>query len=130
VDQREHYAYRHEPWRAEAACKGHPTSWWFPERGGSNAAIKRAVAICNSCTVKDDCLESALVRFEQGIWGGINIRDRRELRDKRQIKKQLVCQHCRTIYTRTGAQAGINLYCSIRCKKQATSIQVMQRRNR
>lgn len=53
-------------WHDDAACKGHPTEWWFPDVGQT---AHRAVAICNTCPVIDDCRREH--RGEQhGVWHG------------------------------------------------------------
>ena len=61
-----------QPWRAEAACVGKPTAWWFDERG----ADPRAVTICASCPVKRPCLLWAVRAGEHGYWGGMTDRQR------------------------------------------------------
>lgn len=55
----------------------------FPERG---ASTKEAKALCNSCTIKDDCLYFALDRkIKFGIWGGESERTRRKMRKENDI---------------------------------------------
>ena len=66
-------------WRSEAACIGAPTDLFFPEN--SMTVSKIAKAICDSCPVKEQCLEFALVTFENhGYWGGTTPKQRRILR--------------------------------------------------
>ena len=67
-----------QPWMSEAACRDMPTDWWFPERGGDLTAAKQ---ICNTCTVKQQCLDYALtLPFCVGIWGGTSGMERRRLK--------------------------------------------------
>ena len=65
-------------WRVDALCaETHPEAF-FPEKGGSTRDAKR---ICNSCDVKEQCLNYALDHDERfGIWGGLSERERRKLR--------------------------------------------------
>lgn len=65
-------------WRAEAACKGTPTSEFFPE--GKRKVSAEVKALCASCTVRQECLTFAVTEHIQfGVWGGIGIRKRRAL---------------------------------------------------
>lgn len=69
----------HRPaWHARAACRGMGTDAFFPERGGS---IDAATAVCEGCTVRDDCLSAALAVGDcRGIWGGLSAKGRKVLR--------------------------------------------------
>ena len=54
------------------ACKGMPTSWWFPSQtkeGHING--RKAVAICRACPVLNECKAYALRHETHGIWGGL-----------------------------------------------------------
>jgi hypothetical protein len=46
-------------WLDDAACRGRPIAWWYPEPG---AKFSTAVAlnICRGCPVRGDCLDEAL----------------------------------------------------------------------
>lgn len=44
---------------------------------------RRAKEVCAGCPVRSDCLEAALVRREDGIWGGTTEAERREIRRAR-----------------------------------------------
>jgi WhiB family transcriptional regulator, redox-sensing transcriptional regulator len=62
-------------WMADAACRGYPTEWWFPERGEMATEAK---AICARCPVAEQCLELGLSMptgggHGYGIWGGVSI---------------------------------------------------------
>ena len=51
---------------------------FFPEKGGST---REAKAVCQSCEVREECLEYALANDERfGIWGGLSERERRRIR--------------------------------------------------
>lgn len=72
-------------WQDRAACRGRPTSWFFPSRGrpdldddqSPSAAI---VALCSACPVRAACLDYALtLRITDGYWGGLTARQRRDL---------------------------------------------------
>jgi hypothetical protein len=54
------------------ACKGSPTSWWFPEQtseGRTNG--RKAIQMCNTCVILNDCRTYALRNETHGIWGGL-----------------------------------------------------------
>lgn len=75
-------------WLEEAACKGKPTSMFFPERPTPEATspmteIKAALAICATCSVIQPCLDYALERKEPGIWGGTTENERRKMKSLR-----------------------------------------------
>jgi WhiB family redox-sensing transcriptional regulator len=60
-------------WRLEAACRGMPTGWWYPERpptGQMIANMRKAKAICASCPVRLPCMEDGRDEL-YGIWGGV-----------------------------------------------------------
>ena len=65
-------------WRLEAACRGMPTGWWFPERpptGPMIANMRKAKAICATCPVQVECLDDGRDEL-YGIWGGLVTRKR------------------------------------------------------
>ena len=69
------------PWHQDAACRGMPTSWWYPQRGESTDNAKQ---VCKHCPVQADCLDHALDTRERfGIWGGEAERQRRATRTER-----------------------------------------------
>jgi hypothetical protein len=53
-------------WHDDAACKGHPVAWWFPDQGET---AHRAIAICHTCPVIDHCRREHGGE-EHGIWHG------------------------------------------------------------
>ncbi len=67
-----------EDWRQDALCAETDPEAFFPEKGGSTREAKR---VCSGCSVRAECLESALANDERfGIWGGLSERERRRLR--------------------------------------------------
>lgn len=65
-------------WHRRAACRGMGTDAFFPNRGESSAA---AVAVCEGCEVRSECLDAALERADtHGVWAGTSARGRRVLR--------------------------------------------------
>ena len=68
-------------WQERALCAQTDPEAFFPEKGGSTREAKR---VCTGCTVRVECLESALANDERfGIWGGLSERERRRLRLQR-----------------------------------------------
>ena len=66
-------------WRSGAACSGQDPKIWFPD-GVRMASLRRAVAICNLCPVKAECLAHALeVKEPHGVWGGVSETQRRRM---------------------------------------------------
>lgn len=71
-----------QSWRADAACKGKPTEWWFPEfNQRTTADLREAQRICASCPAQDPCRAYAERLNLVGVWGATHaasrIRDRR-----------------------------------------------------
>ena len=65
-------------WQTDALCAQTDPEAFFPEKGGSTREAKR---VCESCTVRTECLEYALQQDERfGIWGGLSERERRKLK--------------------------------------------------
>jgi WhiB family transcriptional regulator, redox-sensing transcriptional regulator len=65
-------------WQSDALCAQTDPEAFFPEKGGSTRDAKR---ICDSCEVRQQCLDYALENDERfGIWGGLSERERRKLR--------------------------------------------------
>jgi len=63
-------------WQDAAACRGWPTSWWFPDKR-LLPEHREAITICYACTVRPACLNEALQRGHQGTWGGITQHERK-----------------------------------------------------
>lgn len=71
-------------WMSEGACAGHPEpDLWFPDKGGFKDT-QRARMICDSCTVRADCLRYAVDEMiTHGMWGGLAPKERRHLQQPR-----------------------------------------------
>ncbi|MFF8971223.1 WhiB family transcriptional regulator [Streptomyces sp. NPDC014995] len=71
-----------DPWVERAACRNTDPETFFPTAGKAGDRDPEAAAkrVCARCPVAHDCLREAL-RLEEstGIWGGLNVRERREL---------------------------------------------------
>ena len=66
-------------WMIGSMCYGKPTRWWFPEHGDKADAVfnfKVAKRICNTCSVKRQCLEYGIETNSFGVWGGVTLRGR------------------------------------------------------
>jgi WhiB family transcriptional regulator, redox-sensing transcriptional regulator len=69
-----------EGWRSAAACAGSDSEVFFPAPE-DQAGIDRAKAICESCPVREACLQYALsTNQSDGVWGGLDAQERRRLR--------------------------------------------------
>lgn len=69
--------------QADAACRGQDPNLWHPHGKPGQATIKEAAAkaVCAGCEVREECLAYALEADEpEGIWGGLNQAERRQLR--------------------------------------------------
>lgn len=70
-------------WRHEAACRDEDPELFFPigNIGPALLQIDEAKRICQSCRVRELCLQWALETCqESGVWGGMSEDDRRLLR--------------------------------------------------
>jgi WhiB family redox-sensing transcriptional regulator len=65
-------------WRERGRCKGVDPEVFYPEDEEDDAV--EAKEICETCVVRETCLEHALaVREKAGVWGGYTARERRRL---------------------------------------------------
>ena len=64
-------------WRKHAACGGIDPEVFYPV---SDEEAEEAKLICDSCPVRQACLEHALANRErEGVWGGATERERRRM---------------------------------------------------
>ena len=80
-------------WHHRAACRPElkpetitHADWvnlWFPPPGAPTAHVR---AICNTCPVKDECLEANL-HERDGIYGGMSARERQRIRGQRGVTR-------------------------------------------
>jgi WhiB family transcriptional regulator, redox-sensing transcriptional regulator len=60
-----------QPWMQQAACTGKTADLFYPERHDA-VEVKYAVAICQACPVREQCLAHAIATGEDhGVWGGL-----------------------------------------------------------
>ena len=69
-------------WMIHGACVGDDRDLWFPDAGGSTRAARQ---ICNGCSVKQQCLDYAVVYEDFGIWGGMSPEQRNRYRREQRI---------------------------------------------
>jgi hypothetical protein len=89
-------------WMAAAACRTASPNLFFPQRGDPQHATAAAKAVCDTCPVRDACLDYALATSQKhGIWGGMSERQRRGLRIARNRGglHERTCAWCRTPFT-------------------------------
>lgn len=64
------------PWAVYAACRSEQSLLFFPQNKNEE---RKALAICGSCPVVEDCLAHAFETKERfGVWGGMTERQRRK----------------------------------------------------
>ena len=71
-------------WHARGLCSGADSDLFFPSHGDPGTEARR---ICFRCAVRRECLEYAIAAGELGIWGGLDERERSNLRKKRQRRQ-------------------------------------------
>ena len=72
------YEWEDRSWMERAECKGLDPELFFGEKGVSN---EPAMRVCESCVVRELCLQWALSHNETyGIWGGTSAQERKQLR--------------------------------------------------
>lgn len=66
-------------WQENAQCVRFPDVDFF--NTGSPSNVVRCKIICDTCVVRNECLNFALRNWEDdGIWGGTTVKERKELR--------------------------------------------------
>lgn len=97
-------------WHAEASCLGADANLFFPERGDV-MAWREALAMCEDCPVKAQCLHDNA--FEKdGIFGGLTGKQRRQWRKDNNVGR--TCVQCGATFT---PHAVVQVCCSEECKK-------------
>ncbi len=72
-------------WQEFAACAGDQGALFYPPLQQERKAVRlarerQAKAICQTCTVREECLDHALhVGERYGIWGGLTDQERRNV---------------------------------------------------
>jgi len=62
-----------EPWVQQALCANHPINpdLFYVSKKTRPEDVEAAVAVCQACPVRRDCLQNALDNDDPwGIWGG------------------------------------------------------------
>jgi WhiB family redox-sensing transcriptional regulator len=70
-------------WRHEAACRDEDPELFFPigNTGPALLQIDEAKAVCQSCSVTEECLLWALdTGQDAGVWGGLSEDERRAVK--------------------------------------------------
>jgi len=68
-------------WMARGKCAVEPPETFFPSDG---VGVIKARRICETCPVKEACLEYALAnRVDHGVWGATSERQRRRILKER-----------------------------------------------
>ena len=111
------HVFQRADWITEAACASKPTRWWYSDDAGDQA---RALVECGRCPVKQECLDTALLRNEVGIWGGTTQAERGAPRAAGTPRKVLVCAECRTMFERDANLRGGRMYCAKSCANRAS----------
>lgn len=77
------------PWMKDAACTGHPVSWWFPDNETQwMHQAREALAICHRCPVQAECLQFAIDNDDRhGIFGGTLPHERYALKHNKPLRK-------------------------------------------
>ncbi len=64
-------------WRILGACRGLDPETFHPAEGDEGM---RAKMVCDTCVVRNTCLEFAIAHHEKdGVWGGMTVAERRRL---------------------------------------------------
>lgn len=67
-------------WMDDAACRGIKNVNFFPDVH-YNTEVHQAIAICRTCSVREDCAEFAIEnQIEYGVWGGMTAAERKQWR--------------------------------------------------
>lgn len=66
-------------WMVDALCATHPDpELWFPTTGDPMTVAAPAIAVCQSCPVRQPCLDFAMTDLRiEGVWGGLTHAQRR-----------------------------------------------------
>ena len=84
-------------WMKDAACKGQPTSVFFPLKAHSPPPTVRE--LCAGCPVADQCLVYAVTMNERhGVWGDLLPKERRRVR-RLWVRRREIYRDGRRIWT-------------------------------
>lgn len=68
-------------WRSRGQCVGEDPEVFFPSYGDPGTEARQ---VCAACPVRGQCLGHATAADELGIWGGLDQRERRNLKRRQQ----------------------------------------------
>jgi WhiB family redox-sensing transcriptional regulator len=76
---------------SQASCAGISTEVYYPDDRGNagfnrNPALRR---VCQACPIISECANYALVNEQEGFWGGLTARARRDIRRKYNIDEPI-----------------------------------------
>lgn len=77
-------------WRHAAACRGHKDPELFfcisaPRMPAYKTQVAEAKAVCRTCPVIRECLEYALDKDVDGVYGGTDEYERAKIRDRERV---------------------------------------------
>ncbi len=79
-----------QDWQDVAACREIAVELFFPP---AEQEAEVAKAVCSECTVRQPCLDFAIMEGERfGIWGGLTSQERRLVAAKRR-KSRMAASH-------------------------------------
>jgi WhiB family redox-sensing transcriptional regulator len=82
----------HVDWRDRAACVGEDPELFFPVGTGRYAErqVAEAKLVCQRCPVVARCADFAVTNGYEGVWGGLDDEQRRQLRRRSHVVER--CQ--------------------------------------
>jgi hypothetical protein len=78
-------------WQAKAKCTSMASSKFFLDEERSDHDKDAYKAICKLCPVRWECLETGIVYNFEGVWGGLDHKDRRKQYSK-DYRNQLILE--------------------------------------
>lgn len=79
----------HLTWQDQAACDGMDRELFFDD---DDAYADQLRPICDSCPVRQACLDHAFTNGEVGFWGGLTTRERRLARERERARTRRATQ--------------------------------------
>lgn len=82
-------------WRLDANCRGLDPALFFPGRA-DHEMVRDALAVCEGCTVRQQCLDYSFEIHERdGVWGGLPANRRRKMKSQMIARdRTVVCDNC------------------------------------
>lgn len=77
-----------DDWRHKAACIEEDPELFFTKNSNSYG-IEEAKKVCQSCEVRNICLNEAITKgYDDGVWGGLSDEERRSLKRRNSRAKK------------------------------------------